>query len=332
MAVTKVTVQIDGKPYSLTYSEGTGKWSASLTAPGSTSFNLPGGYYPVTITALDDAGNSTTINDQTGEIGKSLRLQVKEQVKPTITITAPASNAYLTTSRPTVKAQYRDEGSGVAKSSIRLQIDDKGPVTPDSPGVTVTPVTGGFDVTYTPQSDLQDGPHTITANGADNDGNIADEASSTFTLDTIAPSLDVAYPPEGLITNQTTITVSGTSTDITSGLSTVTIQVNENAPITASVGPDGAFSQEITLKEGSNTIKITATDKIGKATEIIRTVTVNTIAPIIRSVTITPTRLIAAGFTPSPWRLYDQSNFAYVRDGGSIRSRFCGKAGEDLAG
>ena len=54
-----------------------GKYEKSITAPTTTSFNLSGGAYALTVEATDDHGNKTT--DGSG------RLVVKETVKPTVT-------------------------------------------------------------------------------------------------------------------------------------------------------------------------------------------------------------------------------------------------------
>ena len=86
MAITTVKVTIDGQEHSLTYSDSSGKWEATLTAPSKSSYNQPNHYYNVTVLATDNAGNSTQVDANSPEIGESLRLQVKEKVKPTISI------------------------------------------------------------------------------------------------------------------------------------------------------------------------------------------------------------------------------------------------------
>ena len=54
------------------------------------------------------------------------------------------------------------------------------------------------------------------------------------------------------------------------------------------VTPSGTFSNDVTLKEGSNTITIVAKDKAGKTTTVTRTVKLDTAPPVIKSATITP--------------------------------------------
>lgn len=185
MAVNTVRAQINGTWVTLTKNASTGKYEAAIAAPNVTSYNVNAGhYYPVTIEAADLAGNVTTKNDADSTLGSSLRLTVKEITKPTIAFTAPASGAYLSSNTPAVSFQLRDEtnGSGIKISSLSISMDGGTALNNTSPGVAVTSVTGGYNVTYTPQSALADGSHTVTVNVQDNDGNAATAASRSFTV------------------------------------------------------------------------------------------------------------------------------------------------------
>jgi hypothetical protein len=86
-----------------------------------------------------------------------------------------------------------------------------------------------------------------------------------------------------LVTNQPTVTVTGTTNDATS--SPVTLTINGEA---VTVTSNGTFSHVVTLTNGTNTITVVATDAAGKSTTVTRTVTYNTSAPVISAVTITP--------------------------------------------
>ena len=121
------------------------------------------------------------------------------------------------------------------------------------------------------------------ATASDYDGNAAVQKSVTFTVDTIPPTLSISAPAEGFITNKSTVTVKGTTDDATSKPVTVTVN---GAPIP--VTPSGTFSNDVTLKEGSNTITIVAKDKAGKTTTVTRIVKLDTAPPVIKSATITP--------------------------------------------
>ena len=102
-----------------------------------------------------------------------------------------------------------------------------------------------------------------------------------FTVDTVAPTLNISSPADNLKTNEDTVTVSGTTNDATS--SPVTLTINGD-PVT--VQSNGSFSKVVNLTEGENTITIIATDSAGKSTTIVRHVTKDTGAPVFVSVEI----------------------------------------------
>ena len=108
-------------------------------------------------------------------------------------------------------------------------------------------------------------------------------SSVTFKIDTVPPVLNVTSPVDGLITNNPSLNVAGTTNDATS--SPVSVKVNGQS---VTVGNDGSFSKNITLTEGSNTVTVVATDSAGKSTTVTRTVTLDTSAPVITSISITP--------------------------------------------
>ena len=280
MSVKSVKATINGQEYALTLNSSTGKYEATITAPNKSSFTKAGGYYPVSVTATDDAGNSTTVDSSDATLGTSLRLVVKEKVVPVITITYPTASAYLISNKPTIKWTVTDDDSGVNTDSISIKIDGGTTITS---GITKTAVTGGYECQYTPDSALADGSHTVLFNANDNDGNAAVQKSVTFTVDTVAPTLTVSSPANNSITNTASCTVSGTTNDATSSPVTVTVN-GENV----TVGSDGTFSKVITLTEGDNTITVIATDAAGKSTTVTRTVTLDTGAPSFVSVTINP--------------------------------------------
>ena len=266
-----VRVQLNGTWTTLTYNSASGAYEATLTAPGKTSFTEAGGVYVVTAEATNTAGTSVT---------KTANLTVKETVKPVITISSPSNGAYIASNQPNIVFTVTDEtnGSGVKIDSLSVKIDGSAITS----GITKTAITNGYSVTVTP-STLSDGSHTVTINCADNDGNSATEKSTTFTVDTVPPVLNVTSPDDGLITNKSTIVVAGTTNDATS--SPVTLTVNGNK---VSVGSDGSFSTTVTLSEGENTITVEATDQVGKVSTVTRTVTLDSSTPVIESITITP--------------------------------------------
>lgn len=284
MAIKQVVATINGQEYTLNWNAVTSRYEATISAPSKSSWSQEDHKYDVQIKATDDAGNTTTVNRDTPTLGDDLQLRVLEKVAPTITVVSPSSNARLTTATPQITWQLRDNDSGIDAATIKLTINGQAITT----GITKTPAEGGYDCSYTPAEALPEGSNTVLFDVADNDGNAATQGSVTFTVDTIAPSLNVTTPAEGAITNQETINVAGTTSDATSGPVTVTIKVNEVDQGTVTVEETGAFSKDVTLSNGANVIKITARDAAGKETTITRNITLDTGAPVFNSIEITP--------------------------------------------
>lgn len=289
MAIQTARVQINGTWHTLTKNSSTGKWEATITAPSVTSYNLAGHYYPVTVEATNQAGTKTTVSDTDPAIGNSLKLVVKEKIKPTVTIISPGNGAYVSNNKMPVVVQLRDEtnGSGVNLSTLSIKIDGTA-YSYNAAEISSTAVTGGYDVTFTPSSPLADGPHTVSMTVKDNDENTSVEASVTYTVDTVPPVLNITSPTDGLITATAALTISGTTNDITSSPVTVKVLLNNTDQGAVTVADNGAFTKSVTLIEGENTIKVTSTDLAGKSSSVTVTVLLDTSVPDITDVSIAP--------------------------------------------
>lgn len=284
MAIKTVKATINGQTYDLALNSSTGKWEATITAPGKTSYNQAGGYYNVAVVATNEAGTSGSADATTID---GLKLVVKETVAPVITIVSPTNGAYVTNSKQPVVFTVVDEagGSGVNISSLVVKLDGKAV---DAATLTSTAITNGYSVTYTPAAALADGAHTVTIDCKDNDGNAATQKSTSYTIDTVPPTLNVTSPAEGLVTATSSVTVAGTTNDATSSPVTITISLNGEDQGAVTVGANGSFSKTITLAEGGNTIIVKAKDAAGKESTVTRNVTLDTSVPKIKSATITP--------------------------------------------
>lgn len=288
MAINTVKVTVNGSTVTAV-SNGDGTYTATLAAPNITSYNVNSGhYYPVTVVATNMAGTATTVNDQTDTLGTYLRLRVLETTAPTITITSPTSNQYFGTASPSITFKITDEanGSGVAISTLKIKVDSS-TYTNTSSGVTITSITNGYNVTCVPTA-LTDGTHTVQITVEDNDGNSATSSSVSFITDTIAPTLSVTNPAtSGTYVANAALTVTGSTSDSTSGVPTIKITLNGSDQGSVTVS-NGTFSKGVTLVNGSNTIVVTATDKAGRVTTVTRTITLDSSSPVIASVVIDP--------------------------------------------
>lgn len=280
MAISQVRAMVNGTWHTLTYNSAAGRYEATITAPGATSYNQPGGYYNVSVEATNTAGTTATAD---GASLPGLQLVVREKVAPVITILSPAGGAYVTNSKQPVVFTITDEagGSGVDLSSLTVKLDG-------TAALASTAITNGYSVTYTPAAALSDGSHTVTVDCADHDGNAAARKSTTFKVDTVPPTLNITAPTDGLITNTTSLTVRGTTNDATSSPVTVTVKLNGVDQGAVTVDAGGSFTKALTLASGANTIEVTATDAAGKTSSVSRTVTLDTSVPTIQSAAITP--------------------------------------------
>lgn len=284
MSITTIKAVIDGQTYPLTLSED-GYYVLAGTAPAESSANEPGGYYGVQIIATDEAGNETTINQEDGTWGEQLRLVAYESVKPTATITYPSSDSRINTCTPTITAQLRDNDSGVDPATLDLRINGGSKITQGAPGLTLTPVEGGYDLSYAVPTALDEGQTTISVGVSDMDGNAADPASITCTIAVTAPTISLSSPAEGLVTNQAAVQITGITSDdqLTSVTLTVTVNGHDQGPVTVD-GQTGAFALTANpdhVQEGSNVITVKVVDATGLEAEITRNVVLDTIPPRI---------------------------------------------------
>ena len=283
MAISQVRVQINGTWHTLTSSDGK-TYTATITAPGTTSYNKTGGYYDITVEATNTAGTVTT---QTASGLAGLKLYVREKVPPVITIVTPTAGAYVTNNKQPVTFTVVDEasGSGVNISSLVVKQDNTAVA---ASTITSTTITNGYSVTYTPATALSDGSHTVTITVSDNDGNAATAKSTTYKVDTVPPTLNISAPTNELVTNTASLVVRGTTNDATSSPVTVKISLRGADQGSVTVATDGTFSKTVTLTEGANALVITATDAAGKTSTVSRTVTLDTSKPVVKSAVITP--------------------------------------------
>lgn len=286
MAISQVRVKVNGTWHTMTAGSNN-TYSVTITAPGTTSFNLSPQYYNCEVEVTNTAGTVVTAD---GTDLSGLQLVVKETVKPVITFESPTSGAYVINNRQPITFTVTDAagGSGVKLSTLSIKLDN---TTQSSSTYTTTAITNGYRVTYTPASAMSDGSHTVTVDVSDNDGNAAVQKTLTFTLDTVPPTLTISAPSNNITVNSSSINVVGTTNDSTSSPVTVSITVagsGSSQTYTPTVGNTGSFTQAVSLYSGTNTITITATDSAGKSSTVTRTVTLDTSVPQITAATISP--------------------------------------------
>ncbi|MGE5590820.1 MAG: Ig-like domain-containing protein [Bacillota bacterium] len=123
---------------------------------------------------------------------------------------------------------------------------------------------------------LNEGDNSLTAAATVAAGETRPSAPVVVSLDTVAPSLTVTTPTDGLVTNREVLTVSGTAAD--DHMAAVTVN-GEPAALAS-----GAFSQKVILSEGSNDVTVMATDLASNSTAAELHVTLDSTAPALSDV------------------------------------------------
>lgn len=270
MAISRVRVQYQGTWYTLTRVGSTDTYQVTLTAPSTPQEGIP-----LIVEAASSGGysvQSSTSIDVVWEI-----------IPPVISITSPTEGSWYANARTPIVFTLTDEanGSGIDLSTLAFVLDGE-TLGSTSPGMVCTASGNGYSCTYTPPTALSENAHTVTISVSDQAGNAATPISVTWNVDTVAPNLEVTSPAAGLVTNNRSLTISGTASDASSGLVSVTIN---NSPVTVT---EGAFSRAVTLTEGTNSFTVTATDAVGHTSTVTRSVLLDTVAPVFESVHIRP--------------------------------------------
>ena len=194
-------------------------------------------------------------------------------------------------------------GSGLNNASFKLKVNNIAiPLkTAEADGYTIEAGSGDDAgktlVKYTAKS-LPDGANKVTFEFADNDGNAGTALMSNFTISTAAPALNITSPADKLLTTTTTVTVAGAATTAGTGvtISQVVIKVDGGTAEPVTLGANGSFSKAVTIAtDGPHTITIIATDSLGKTTQVVRNVTIDTAKPVITDIHASATTVDAGG-------------------------------------
>ena len=275
--ITRAYAVYKDQQYNASYNSGTHEWSVDIPSGSESSYSQSNHTYPIELHAFDAAGNETIMYASDETYGDQLNIRVLEKTKPTATIISPTQGSVLGSAAQDIKMELQDAGgSGLNMASVIFKVNN----IQVTQGLSWTDKGGKKLCTYH-ASNLSDGSNSVSLQVTDNDGNVSDVATVSFVISTSAPTLNVTSPTDNLLTNSNKVTVSGTAAAGSDAVTLSSVKINGE---TVSVGEGGAFSKEITLQEGENTITIVAEDSIGKTTSVTRHVTVDTMAPIISDV------------------------------------------------
>lgn len=186
----------------------------------------------------------------------------------------PAAGSLISNSRPTISAEYVDDGIGVNPSESKLFVDGQDVTSSSQPGPN--------RITYTPSSPLSDGTHTIKLTVVDKAGNTS-SASWSFTIDTLPPVVKITSHKPGTFVNRSPVLISGTVDD-----TRARVMVNGIAAAVES----GTFSARVNIVEGNNTIIAVATDLFGNTGSDSVVITLDSRPPAVEISSPTPNSML----------------------------------------
>lgn len=277
--IKTVYAMINGQKVVATYNAISDTYTIETSAPPESSWGQPGHVYTISLHAEDKAGNTVEMTSEDPIYGDQLKIRVLEKTPPTATIAYPTEDSVIGEDQIDIQLEIGDAGgSGINLSSVAFTINGSAVKDLDWHKADNSEK---YTASYHAYG-LHDGTNVLKLSVTDNDGNTSEDEIVNFIVSTIAASLDITTPTEGLLTNDKTVTVSGVAKPGSSSTTVTSITVNERE---VSFDPvSGQFMHEVSLVDGENTITIVATDSAGHKTTVIRHVTVDTKAPIISDV------------------------------------------------
>lgn len=276
--ITRAYAVYKGQQYNASYNSGTQEWSVDIPSGSESSYSQSNHTYPIELHAFDAAGNETIMYATDPTYGDQLNIRVLEKTKPTATIKSPTQGSVLGSATQDIVMELQDAGgSGLNMASVIFKINN----VQVTQGVSWSDGADGKKTCTYHATNLSDGSNSISLQVSDNDGNVSDVDEVSFVISTSAPTLNITSPTDNLLTNSNRVTVAGTAAAGSDAVTLSEVTINGEP---ADIGEGGAFSEEIILNEGENTITIIAKDSLGKTTTVTRHVTVDTQAPVISDV------------------------------------------------
>ena len=224
---------------------------------------LNNGDYTAEAVATDAATNSTS---------DTVSFAVDSD-DPNLTVDNPEEDASLADTTPTI------DGTTDVDATITVVITDANGDVVET--LTATPdAAGAWSVD--PTQDLTDGTYTLSTTATRPNGRTTTIARDV-TVDTTEPDVAITAPADGSITNQTDVTVTGTTEAGASVVVTVTdADGAEVFTQTVTADDQGAFEADAgTLPDGEYNVSAQATDAAGNMSDETSDFTIDTTAPTL---------------------------------------------------
>lgn len=262
MAITQVIAQFNNQWYVATFDSTTNRYKVKFT-PSATSYNQPGRYYSTTVEATNSDNVVVTVS---GATKPALRLTVREEISPTITMQSLLTT-YCTDNTPTIVFDVQDEenGSGVNLSTLYIKIGG----TTVTSGYTTTNITRGYRVTYNWPTAIADGTRVVEIGCSDFDANPV-VLQHTFVVDTTPPELFCEFFPNHTVVDEKKFSFKGSATDLIANPVTLQLFINNVKWREITLPATGEFDEEVDFigsddyeMSGAINVQVKAVDAAG---------------------------------------------------------------------
>ncbi|MBI3638864.1 MAG: hypothetical protein HY223_00950, partial [Thaumarchaeota archaeon] len=221
------------------------------------SATATGGSWSIVTSTLSDGSHTIRANatDAVGNKGMnsaSITVTV-DTTKPTVSITSPINATNIGSSSVSLTGTASDS-SGIKWVAVSI----------DSGVYSFATGTTSWSFNIQP---LTEGSHTISAWASDNTGN-TQTTSITVIIDTTKPTVSITSPSNGATISAGNFTVTGTASDIGSGVASVVMFVNgSQTAVPPKAGSWSSWTASIPItKSGSNILGAQVTDNAGYQT------------------------------------------------------------------
>lgn len=205
---------------------------------------------------------SASIYDQAGNQASTSSTFTIDVTPPTITNLIPEPDSLINQNRPTVSANYQDDLSGIDTTSVRITLDGE--------DITSFSTITETQVSYVPDTKLEDGIHEVTVEVKDKAGNSA-QADWSFTVDTTPPLITNLIPIPNSETEESMPLIQAAYSDLLSGIDTTSVRIildgDEITALVTITETQISYTLQTELSDGSHNVTVEVKDRAGNSAQ-----------------------------------------------------------------
>ena len=214
---------------------------------------------------VDSTDTSLMMMSAAAKIAPTASPTRRDNVKPTLSLTGPASGATVS-GTVTLSATPTDNAGGSGVAGVQFQLDGANLGAEDTTAGTIPDPSNGYSVSWNTTT-ASNGTHTLTAVARDAAGNTTTSAPVTVKVDNAAPAVSLTAPAN---VSGTAVTLSASATDNAGGSGVAGVQFKLDG---ANLGtedttpnPYSVSWNTTTVANGTHTLTAVARDAAGNTT------------------------------------------------------------------